>query len=128
MRHQLEIVIEKEKLLTVLRNNRTKHIEEYKLAVIGFKQKCKKALEDKLEALNNEAFKDSQLNKVLYFALTPPKSMEEEYDQVIEMLEFSKNQEITLDRNQFSSWVKDDWDWKQSVGATNSFYAESIRY
>lgn len=55
-----------------------------------------------------------------------PVSYEENYDRVIAMLEWSTDETIDLDQNEFEQYVRDNWLWKQAFNITASLYNSKV--
>lgn len=111
-----KIKAKKAEVLKALKTNRAKHIAEYKEALKGYRVKCAKLLEKELTKI--EAGKKFNM----YFSVNEPQSYEKDYNLAIEMLEMDINDTVELTRNEFSNYIKDDWNWKNSFSVTNSGY------
>ena len=92
-------------LVNKLRANRAQHAKMFEEARGGY---CTAAAEacDKLIA----EF-DAGKAVAIQVPLVPPEDHTEDYDRIIRMLECTKQEEITLDEEQFSCYVDDDWGW-----------------
>jgi len=44
------------------------------------------------------------------------------YDRLIKMLEYTTEETIDLDENQYSQFVEDEWHWSAQTRAINSAY------
>ena len=115
--------VSKDELLAVLRENRTKHVNEYLSAVNVYRadvvDRLKKMLADaKVEAQKTEPKFDLRID------LDAPTSYVESYDTAIKMLEMSTDGIIELSLQEFSQYVEDKWSWahafKSVTGAYNS--------
>ena len=115
-----EILVDRDELMAKLRENKSAHIENYELAMDGYAQE----IEERALALVHSI----EINGALRVDLSPiknlsrPTSNAKVYEQVIEMLEWSQDEKITLSSEQFRAWVKDDWDWLESWRRANSVY------
>lgn len=118
-----KITVEKDKLLETLKTNRKKHAEDYKNAYNRYYNTCINELEGRVAELR-ETIKHSNPSSFLKFDLTNryPQDYTNVYDQVIEMLEFCNADSIEITNSQYESWVKDDWDWKESFMLSTSAY------
>lgn len=119
----IKLNVSSKKLLTTLKENREKHLQNYKTAVDLFKGQSLSLLESRISALKENQIKD--LSQVLCFNLPVPVSYVQAYDEVIKMLEFSEQQEVEIDGNQYRAWVEDQWDWSHSFGASTLSYVEA---
>jgi hypothetical protein len=108
-------------LLEKIKFNRNKHAVEYVEAVKAYRKKLITVVKQKLEELvsteDTEVIKGSIL-------VSEPKCYLEEYDQIIDMLEMTKDEETTLSIAMFNQLVRDQWAWKHDFdlikGATRS--------
>ena len=97
------VTVSKEELLEVLKENREKHIQIYNDALEGIRVEYKKLLEKELKRLEDgKSVKTS-------ISIEMPTSHEEQYDEVIEMLEMAVSKEVTLTRHEFQQYVQDKW-------------------
>jgi hypothetical protein len=111
-----KIIVRKDELLEKLKKNKEKHVGEYKEAIRGYRVKCAELLDKELQLVESgEEF-------TLGFNVTKPRSYEEDYIRVIEMLEMSIEDVVELDHTEFANYVMDNWAWKQSFSASNSSY------
>lgn len=109
------IEVDKATLLSALKSNREKHIQEYKEARAAFHVRAAdalRALADKVRA------GDTCLN----VQMPLPTSHEEDYDTAIGMLEWETREKVTVTTEEFESYVMDKWDWQKSFSSTVSNY------
>ena len=97
------VTVSKEELLKVLKENREKHIQIYNDALEGIHVEYKKLLEKELKRLEDGKSVKTSLS------IEMPTSHEEQYDEVIEMLEMAVSKEVTLSRHEFQQYVQDKW-------------------
>lgn len=97
------VTVSKEELLKVLKENKEKHIQIYNDAMEGLRIEFRQKLERTLEDVR--AQKEVEFN----VRIETPVNHEEQYDEVIEMLEMSTESTITLSRGEFQSYVQDKW-------------------
>jgi len=97
------VTVSKEELLKVLKENREKHIQIYNDALEGIRVEYKKLLEKELKRLEDGKSVKTSLS------IEMPTSHEEQYDEVIEMLEMAVSKEVTLSRHEFQQYVQDKW-------------------
>lgn len=97
------VTVSKEELLKVLKDNKAKHVQIYTDAIEGVRVQYKGLLEKELKKLEDgKEFKAS-------VSVQLPINHEEEYNEVIEMLEMSVDEEIELTRHEFQQYVQDKW-------------------
>jgi uncharacterized protein YbgA (DUF1722 family) len=109
------VKVDKDKLLTTLKANREKHVAEYDEALENYKAAAVEVLAKRLK----EARKG---NILLHFDLPDPRKFEEDYDQAIEMVEWSLDDEIELMEQDFKAFVLNKWAWEQLFAGTTSIY------
>jgi hypothetical protein len=145
-----QVVIEKDKLLVVLKENKAKHDEILTEALKGYwdlateklqkkKKEFEAALKDvqddfnhlisKVENRINEKEKFDDLMVVgLYFKynkdleLKYPEDHSRDYDKAIRLVEMSAYDKISLNEDEFNRYVMNDWEWKSSFLVSNSAY------
>lgn len=113
-----ETRIEKQQLLTVLRENLKKHVAEYDAAMNDYWE----ALEIYHEAQLNRAKSRTKKGPEIP-APTEPTSQAKEYEKVIRQLELSIDDRVTLNDTQFQTYVMDDWFWKTTFQMNNQTLA-----
>lgn len=124
-----EVKVKRDELLAVLRENRERHVREYKAACVGYREVALSRLEDSFqqarEAVNR--LKEGQTISVVGFriSLSVPENYEKAYDQIIRMMEMSVDTEIVLTASQFACFVMDDWEWKEEWAASIAQYIQS---
>ena len=111
----------KEIVLKALKTNRTKHIEDYKIALRGYRVESAKLLE-KMLARVEEGKTFSFEN---FYELEKPETHEKDYDLAIEMLEMDVDINVELTTQQFSFYIKDDWHWKRTFSSGLAHYGSS---
>lgn len=108
-------------LLEKLRENRAKHVEEYRKAR---KTWLKKAIRQ-LRKVADRAEKDKRLNNASFnplFNLPKPVSYAKSYDTMIARLEAEVEPTVELDEREFNSYWLDNWDWSGQFVGTTSLY------
>ena len=108
-------------LLLKLRENRTKHVEEYKKAR---KTWLKKAIKQ-LREVADQAEKDKKLNNDSFSplrSLPKPTSYAKSYDVMIARLEAEVDDTVELDERDFNAYWLDNWDWSGAFVGTTSLY------
>lgn len=104
-------------LIKKLRENREKHIKEYEEAKQGYQKFVVAELQ--------KAIADVEEGKILKNHLTfvYPKLYSKSYDVAIDMLRWHNGYTIELSHEDFSGFVRDEWDWSESAHASNTYYA-----
>ena len=113
------VLISKEKLLAKMKENRELHRKQFEEALDGWKTRVTVELE--------RAYVNAQkgLKYETFFNLPRPDDHTEDYDAVIDQVEWNEEEQIELDLHSFNQFIRDDWGWKKDFLATNAFYTES---
>lgn len=96
--------------------NRDKHQSLYKEAFEGFRHACIAALESNLAA-----FQKGSARRI-YISETPPEDHTADYDVVLQMLEMSTEETVSLSDDACRKYVLDKWDWKRNWAMSNAKY------
>jgi hypothetical protein len=108
----LTITVSKDSLLATLKGNRAKHGEAFKKAKEGYIKVTTEQLEAYVRRLaDGELLEDHTTD----------------YDDAIDMMEWSTDGTIELTQSQFVQYVKDDWGWKDNWVASTAAYIEAAR-
>lgn len=114
------VVVNVRELLSKMRDNREEHQRIYLEALEGYKHKCISMLESRLkEAKSTDGIVS------MGFRIEKPVSYVEQYDTVIEMLEWTTEATIEVTMEEFNAWVRDRWDWQRGFLTSNSLYSSS---
>jgi hypothetical protein len=97
------VTVSKDELLKVLTENKAKHVQIFNDALEGVRVEYKKLLQREMDKLDSGKEVKSSVS------VTMPRSHEEEYDEVIQMLTMSVDDEIELTRHEFQQYVQDKW-------------------
>lgn len=112
----ITILVTKDELLTVLRENREKHRGLFEKAWDGYCTLTRAELEEKLARIKKGKSIDC------FFRNQPPDDHTDDYDDVIDMLTMATDEKIELTQPQFKQYVKDDWGWSQTWTSSNTAY------
>jgi len=122
-----EVKVNTKVLLSKVRENLETHMKDYHDAKKNYRKVCLWELKKREKALTvmiEKAAPDpTRLDDMSFGHLrTPsiPQNYKEEYEQVIEMLAMSINQETVLTHAEFKQYVMDNWPWKNSYSMTCS--------
>lgn len=117
--HQRSVNVNKQELLTKLRENLEIHKTEYKEALVDFKERLLSDLKKGVKLVDKTEAKDlEEFNIRISF----PRSHESDYEEVIEMLEMSTDETIELDSQSFKAYIKNEWQWSVQFAATSNMY------
>lgn len=112
-----ETTIDKDQLIAHIRHNKAEHQGIFEEALSGYKKEMIAHLEKKLAA----AKKGKRVGH--HIRLVQPVSHLSDYERVLQMLEMSTQDVITISERQFAQYVRDEWEWKQNFLASNSTYS-----
>ena len=116
------INVKRKDLIEVLKANRDTHASEYEEAYLGYKQLCVEALQAKLEQINaNDEF-DMYFNDLM----SAPENHVEDYQDVIEMLELSEDDKLSIGMDEYKKYYKNDWSWSHNWGLSNKMYVDKF--
>ncbi len=114
-----KVRINKEKLLNQLQKNRNEHKVIYEEAMAGWEEQVVKGLKKALKKAEagKEYITDLDLE-------TPPCHLDE-YDNIIERVNWHEDEIIELDHREFNQFVLDKWDWQHYFLMSASSYSSS---
>ncbi len=116
------VKIDRIQLLEIVKENLLKHVAEYKIAVVGYREAYIKRLSDALANVDTVG-----VDRNLLAHLPEPENHQKEYERVIRMLAMSADNFIELEEYDFNQYVLDEWAWAARAKLSNSFYAASNR-
>lgn len=106
-------------LLTIVKENKEKHIAEYIEAVADYKALVLKVAQANLKLAKTE---DLEEFKKMKATPTAPVSYEDSYKRAIRMLELSVEEIIEVEEDVFNQLVLDEWAWKRGFVAASAMY------
>ena len=116
------VKVERSKLLEILRENKTKYTELYNKAVEGYWKEAEDVLKAQLDKLAKKEKVDASLD------FPYPIDYSEQFDTVIQMVELSISEEITLTHAEFLQYVRNKWNWLENFSVSNSRYLTKAGY
>lgn len=117
---QRTVNVNRKNLLEALKQNRAKHVVEYQDALIAFKTRLLsdlKAAVKKVEVATVSELKDFEIE------IDFPVSHDEEFGDIIEMLEQSTDEVINIDSESFKAYFRNEWAWSSGFQRSVSNYA-----
>jgi uncharacterized protein YifE (UPF0438 family) len=115
-----EVKVRRSDLLGKVKANREKHKSNYEKAIAVYKQEAVEAIQKLLD--------DAKAGDIRHgVSLVKPEQHLEEYDQAIQMLEMSVDDEVRLDQSEFAQYVMDKWAWARAFENTTMSYASKFR-
>lgn len=115
MNEERKVRVEKEKLISQIKENKEIHIKEYKEAVIAYKTEALKQLED----LKNKA---NEGDMTLYLKLVTPIDNSEKYDKLVTQFEWEVKNMVELSQSEFNKYILDDTDFSRNAKFSNQTY------
>jgi hypothetical protein len=113
------ITVRKVDLVAKVTENRDLHVAAHSAALDGWRQTVKDALREAVPAFE----RDEDLSAFNFaYKYAKPASFVDEYDRVLEMLEWETADDIRLSEDDFRHFIQDDWDWSKSFKMSSSQY------
>jgi hypothetical protein len=112
--------ITKHKLLDKIKANRQAHYDDYDKACEGWQKQVLNALEEAL------ALAKDDVEYKTYFDLPKPDCHLDEYDAVIDQIEWNEEDLISLELQDFNRFIRDDWGWKSDFEAQTALYVGAV--
>lgn len=103
-------------LIKKVKENKEKHVEEFKKAKEIFKVEATKRLEELKESVQNGAL-------TIQLELTFPIDNSQNYDDIIKMFEWEENDIIQLTQDEFKEYVLDDNSFANLARTSNTYYS-----
>lgn len=114
------VKVDRKKLLETLIQNKQIHEQEF-LALYGaWRTEYITLLTRELDKVRGSTPAD----KLGHIHLEPPTSYANDYETAIQMLQWSEEETITLDRTEFQWYVLDKWHWRDSFECSKVFYTQ----
>ena len=141
--------VSKSELLTIVRENKEKHDEIFAAAEQGYwvdaaehlkkyqkdtlvalKKNYQKTVKDLKKAISKELKMVEQKKKTGYYYMNKPapENHTDDYEGVIRRLELCAGDHLELNNNEFDSYVRNKWTWRNSFINTNTSYALSASW
>ena len=112
------VLVEKEAVLDAIRANRESHRDKFEEAIAGYRDKAVQLLQEHVERILRNA------PERVIIDLPWPEDHSDDYDRVIEQLEFSVDDKLELSEQEFNKYVRDEWGWQQGFGHTYALYTQ----
>lgn len=150
------LVIKKEKLLGIIKENKAKHDAVFDAAVSGYWIAAASKIQEKRKQFNkytgdlvssfqantaNLLDRIEQYQSVEYCSrihtdaymdytvdLRYPESHSAEYKKAIRSIELNIYDNISLSEEEFNRYVMNDWEWRASFITRNTMYVDTFRY
>lgn len=113
--------VTKKDLQKALQKNCDNHVKEFNEAMEGFRAEWILKLKAEMaQAASNQPI-DGELH------LEKPVCHEKDYQRVLDMLEFSQDDEFIISMRDFNQYVRDEWDWTRGFKRMSETYSGSRR-
>lgn len=107
-------------LLEKLIANLAEHKKDYQEAILGFKVKLLVDLQQAIIDVN--ASEPEGLKDLESVSFAGPISYADEYNEIIEMMKMSVDENITLDNRSFQQYVMNKWTWSDHFNNSTKIY------
>lgn len=101
------LTFDKDDVIGVVVMNKEKHVTEFNQAYAGWIDVCR----SKIDAEAARQFNGKAPDEFFSFPAAPV-SHEDDYNRVIDMLEYTTDQEVVLSQSEFDQFMRDEWAWK----------------
>lgn len=116
--NNISVKVNKYKLIETLKANLEKHVEAHKKALEVWRERAA----NKLQELS-EKVRDGKVRSIDVMSISDvPTSYAPSYESVIDMLSYCDDVILELTSEDFSRYVQDKWEWKQSFLSNSSKY------
>ena len=117
-----KVKVNKEDLISILKTNRDQHGKDYNDAVGGYLM----TVEAELKKTLRKVRKGEEFD--LYFRdLSKPDSHVKEYNDVIDMLSVSKDDDVNISMEDYLKYYKNEWNWCVSWSSQNTGFLMHYR-
>lgn len=111
-----QVRVKKAQLIETLRANRDEHAEQYQRAIEKYRERTLEWFNAQVEIL--KAGRDPQRSS----PLPVPEEHTEDFDRVIEMMNWTLNDEVELSQMEFEQYVRNQWGWARTFTANTAAY------
>lgn len=110
------VLVKREEVLEAVRGNRENHRAKFEAAMEGYRDRVIQRLEEHIDRIKN-----NDPEKV-YISLPLPEDHTDDYDRVIHQLEWSLDDELVLNEQEFNTYIRDQWGWQEAFAQTYTMY------
>lgn len=105
-------------LSRTVESNLVEHRSVFEKAMEGYKARAIQLLEEHIDRVKNN---DPEF---VYVSIPMPEDHSADYEQVIELLQWSQDEFLVLSKREFAQYVLDDWGWKKEWTETTAMYTQ----
>ena len=120
---QKSINISRYTVLEKLKENLAIHTAQYAEALDDYKKLIAIRLTEALKQVNEGTPAAAAEVRVKF---DPPTDHRKDFEEVIEMLEYSLDDVLNLDQESFKAYIKNEWSWSQSFSTSNALYKGAL--
>jgi hypothetical protein len=113
------VLVKRDELLEQMRLNRADHRQMFEQAMEGYKVKAVELLMEHIDRIK------ANVPEKVVVSLPFPEDHTGDYDRVIVQLEWSLDDTLELNEQEFNSYVRDQWGWQQGFTQTWATYTSS---
>lgn len=113
------ITVDKNRLLTSLKTNRTHHLELF--------NKAQKKYREQVIAVLDTRLADAKAGRriITFIDLPEPVNYTDKFDEAIAMVEWAEGDTMDLSEKDFQRYVLNKWEWAQAFAASTTSYLVS---
>lgn len=112
----MDLVIKRDQLLDILKENRSKHHDNFVKAVAIYKKKAVELLKQNIDNIS------AGKRMSIIWTLPVPEEHTKDYDRAIRSLSLDARAEVKLSEQDARNYVDDQWNW------SNSFLSNTVSY
>lgn len=112
------VLVDKSDILIAIKENRENHRTKFEEAMNGYKERAIELLEEHIQRIRDNA------PEQVIVSLPLPEDHTEDYDRVISQLEYSMDERLELNEQEFNQYVRDQWGWQTTFAQTYAMYTE----
>jgi hypothetical protein len=113
------VLVNRETVLERVKANREDHRAKFEEAIEGYKHRAIELLEEHIDRIRYKG------PERVFVSLPWPEDHTEDYDRIVDQLEFSLDDKLELNEQEFNTYVRDEWGWQKNFAETYSMYTQS---
>lgn len=117
--HKRTITMSRADLIAAVIKNREIHRQEYEDAKVAFLERVENDLRDAVKSVKKDGFAAAS---TIAIVPRPPVSHDAEFETILDMLQYSTSDVVTIDSLSFQAYVKNQWSWSKTFKETTDSY------
>jgi roadblock/LC7 domain-containing protein len=117
---QQQVTVDRLDMIQAVKAGQAKHISEYTEAKADYEAVLLSEFTRVRDQIAAGNFKDTSVH------VPAPQDHSADYAEVIEMMEMSVDKNLTLDREAFKAYFKNEWSWSRNFAETAGFYKATL--